>query len=210
MARKASPKAIRRRAKTTSPKRRKSTSPKRRRSPKKTKRSRSASPSGKYSKGQLFGALRKAWIGYKIALSKGNKAKQDKYASIIQQLQGDLGLPQTAQFKKIGSAFPGSKLVCRKARKGRKRKSPKKRRSPKKAKKTVRKRKTRRSPKKAKKTAGKRKVRRRRRSPKKVKKTAGKRKVRKSPVAKRRRKVRKGRKSPVARRRARGWTYTMK
>ncbi len=50
-----------------------------------------------YSKGQTWGALKKAWKAYKIAKVQKDKAKMKEYATRIQTLQKELGLKQ-AQF----------------------------------------------------------------------------------------------------------------
>jgi hypothetical protein len=49
-------------------------------------------PSG-YTVGQTWGALHKAWLGYCIALNKNEDEKTLYYASIIQKLQRELGIP---------------------------------------------------------------------------------------------------------------------
>ena len=51
-------------------------------------------PSG-YHENQVWGALHKAWVGYCIAISKGEFGKKIKYAKIIRKLQTDLGLELT-------------------------------------------------------------------------------------------------------------------
>lgn len=48
-----------------------------------------------YSKGQAWGALRKAWKGYRIAKVQGDKVRMKEYAERIKSLQSQLGLPQT-------------------------------------------------------------------------------------------------------------------
>ena len=48
-------------------------------------------PSG-YYKNQAWGAMHKAWVGYMIAISKGEWDKEEYYAKIIQKLQRQLGL----------------------------------------------------------------------------------------------------------------------
>jgi hypothetical protein len=49
-------------------------------------------PSG-YTIGQTWGALHKAWLGYCIALSKNEDENALLYASIVQKLQRELGIP---------------------------------------------------------------------------------------------------------------------
>ena len=45
--------------------------------------------------GRLWGALKKAWKGYKIAKAKNEPDKAEKYALIINQLQAELDLDIT-------------------------------------------------------------------------------------------------------------------
>jgi len=54
-----------------------------------------------YQKGQNWGALRKAWKGYRIAKVQGDNARMREYATRIKTLQGQLGVPQ-ASFPNIG------------------------------------------------------------------------------------------------------------
>jgi hypothetical protein len=54
-----------------------------------------------YSKGQTWGALKKAWRGYKVAKVQNNSADMKKYAERIRTLQGELGLIQ-AKFPELG------------------------------------------------------------------------------------------------------------
>jgi hypothetical protein len=54
----------------------------------------SSSQSKSYNKGQTWGALKKAWRGYKVAKVHGNSADMRKYAERIRTLQKELGLPQ--------------------------------------------------------------------------------------------------------------------
>ena len=54
-----------------------------------------------YQKGQVWGALRKAWKGYRIAKVQGDNARMREYATRIKTLQGQLGVPQ-ASFLNIG------------------------------------------------------------------------------------------------------------
>ncbi|MGC8568567.1 MAG: hypothetical protein ACP5LW_01000 [Nitrososphaeria archaeon] len=57
--------------------------------------------SQKYSKGQTWGALKKAWKAYKIAKSKGEKDKMLEYAKRIRTLQEELGL-EKSKFPELG------------------------------------------------------------------------------------------------------------
>ncbi|HEY4674281.1 MAG TPA: hypothetical protein VIH03_08950 [Nitrososphaerales archaeon] len=52
----------------------------------------------KYTKGQTWGALKKAWKAYKIAKVQKDKAKLKTYSERIRTLQKELGLKQ-AEFK---------------------------------------------------------------------------------------------------------------
>ncbi|MDE1853325.1 MAG: hypothetical protein KGI38_06215 [Thaumarchaeota archaeon] len=54
-----------------------------------------------YQPGQVWGALRKAWKGYRIAKVQGDNARMREYATRIKTLQGQLGVPQ-ASFPNIG------------------------------------------------------------------------------------------------------------
>lgn len=54
--------------------------------------------STKYDKGQTWGALKKAWLGYKIAKAKNDKKGMVEYANKIRTLQGELGLKK-AEFE---------------------------------------------------------------------------------------------------------------
>ncbi len=54
-----------------------------------------------YQKGQIWGALRKAWKGYRIAKVQGDNIRMKEYATRIKTLQGQLGVPQ-ASFPNIG------------------------------------------------------------------------------------------------------------
>lgn len=47
-----------------------------------------------YSKGQTWGALKKAWKAYKIAKVQNDNSKMKEYAQRIQTLQKELGLKQ--------------------------------------------------------------------------------------------------------------------
>ena len=50
-----------------------------------------------FTTGQTWGALRKAWKGYKIAKVQEDRAKMTEYATKIRKLQGELGV-QRASF----------------------------------------------------------------------------------------------------------------
>ncbi len=54
-----------------------------------------------YNKGQTWGALKKAWRGYKVAKVQDNMADMKKYAERIRTLQKELGLAQ-AKFPNLG------------------------------------------------------------------------------------------------------------
>jgi len=54
-----------------------------------------------YSKGQTWGALKKAWRGYKVAKIQKNLTDMKKYAERIRTLQKELGLVQ-AKFPELG------------------------------------------------------------------------------------------------------------
>ena len=54
-----------------------------------------------YTKGQVWGALRKAWKGYRIAKVQGDVKLMKEYATRIRTLQGQLGVPP-ATFPDIG------------------------------------------------------------------------------------------------------------
>jgi len=54
-----------------------------------------------YSPGQTWGALKKAWKGYKVAKVQKDQAKQKEYATRIRTLQKELGLPQSP-FPELG------------------------------------------------------------------------------------------------------------
>ncbi|MEM2873783.1 MAG: hypothetical protein QXD82_06430 [Nitrososphaerales archaeon] len=55
----------------------------------------------KYTKGQTWGALKKAWKAYKIAKVQGDKAKMKEYAQRIRTLQEELGVTK-AKFPDLG------------------------------------------------------------------------------------------------------------
>ncbi len=50
-------------------------------------------PSKSFTTGQTWGALRKAWKGYKIAKVQGDRTKMKDYATKIRKLEGELGVP---------------------------------------------------------------------------------------------------------------------
>ena len=49
-----------------------------------------------FTTGQTWGALRKAWKGYKIAKVQGDRARMTEYATKIRKLEGELGVPQAS------------------------------------------------------------------------------------------------------------------
>jgi len=55
----------------------------------------------KYTKGQTWGALKKAWKGYKIAKVHGDKGRMMEYAKRIRTLQEELGV-EKARFPELG------------------------------------------------------------------------------------------------------------
>jgi hypothetical protein len=58
------------------------------------------SSSSAYTKGQSWGALKKAWRAYKIAKVQNDKQKMTEYATRIRTLQRDLGVTQ-AKFPEL-------------------------------------------------------------------------------------------------------------
>lgn len=54
-----------------------------------------------FSAGQSWGALRKAWKGYRIAKVQGDNGKMTEYASKIRKIQGELGI-SVASFPNLG------------------------------------------------------------------------------------------------------------
>lgn len=50
----------------------------------------------KFTTGQTWGALKKAWKGYKIAKAQGDNTKMTEYARKIRTLQGELGIKQSS------------------------------------------------------------------------------------------------------------------
>ncbi len=57
--------------------------------------------SEKFTKGQTWGALKKAWKAYKIAKVQNDKERMKEYAKRIQTLQKELGLT-VAKFPDLG------------------------------------------------------------------------------------------------------------
>ncbi|HEY7505978.1 MAG TPA: hypothetical protein VH621_00085 [Nitrososphaera sp.] len=56
---------------------------------------------GKFTTGQTWGALKKAWKGYKIAKVQQDKARMTEYAKKIKTLQNELGIKQSS-FPEVG------------------------------------------------------------------------------------------------------------
>ena len=54
-----------------------------------------------YTKGQSWGALKKAWRGYKVAKVQNNRDDMKKYAERIRSLQSELGLVEE-KFPELG------------------------------------------------------------------------------------------------------------
>jgi len=54
-----------------------------------------------FTVGQSWGALRKAWKGYRIAKVQGDNGKMREYATKIRKLQGELGI-SVASFPNLG------------------------------------------------------------------------------------------------------------
>ncbi len=54
-----------------------------------------------YTKGQTWGALKKAWRGYKVAKVQSDTPNMKKYAERIRTLQKELGLAP-AKFPELG------------------------------------------------------------------------------------------------------------
>jgi hypothetical protein len=48
-----------------------------------------------YTRGQTWGALRKAWKGYKIAKVQHDSSRMREYSAKINTLQVQLGVPKT-------------------------------------------------------------------------------------------------------------------
>jgi len=56
---------------------------------------------GNFTTGQSWGALRKAWKGYRIAKVQGDNSKMREYATKIRKLQGELNI-SVASFPNLG------------------------------------------------------------------------------------------------------------
>jgi hypothetical protein len=56
---------------------------------------------GKFTAGQTWGALKKAWKGYKIAKVQQDRARMTEYAKKIRTLQNELGIKQSS-FPEVG------------------------------------------------------------------------------------------------------------
>lgn len=54
-----------------------------------------------FSTGQSWGALRKAWKGYRIAKVQADNAKMTEYATKIRKIQGELGISRS-MFPNLG------------------------------------------------------------------------------------------------------------
>ncbi len=59
------------------------------------------SSTSQFTKGQTWGALKKAWRGYKVAKIQKSMEDMKKYAERIRTLQRELGLPE-AKFPELG------------------------------------------------------------------------------------------------------------
>ena len=57
--------------------------------------------SNNFTTGQSWGALRKAWKGYRIAKVQGDNGKMREYATKIRKIQGELGI-SVASFPNLG------------------------------------------------------------------------------------------------------------
>ncbi|MEM3403729.1 MAG: hypothetical protein QXJ17_04260 [Nitrososphaeria archaeon] len=57
--------------------------------------------SKKFTTGQTWGALKKAWKAYKIAKVQNDRAKMTEYANRIRTLQEELGV-EKAKFPDLG------------------------------------------------------------------------------------------------------------
>lgn len=58
---------------------------------------------GNFTIGQSWGALRKAWKGYRIAKVQGDNGKMREYATKIRKIQGELRI-SVASFPNLGIA----------------------------------------------------------------------------------------------------------
>jgi hypothetical protein len=56
-----------------------------------------------FSTGQSWGALRKAWKGYRIAKVHNDNVRMTEYANKIRKIQGELGI-NVASFPNLGIA----------------------------------------------------------------------------------------------------------
>ncbi|TLY10350.1 MAG: hypothetical protein E6K88_04060 [Thaumarchaeota archaeon] len=56
---------------------------------------------GNFTTGQSWGALRKAWKGYRIAKVQSDNVRMKEYATKIRKLQGELGI-SVASFPNLG------------------------------------------------------------------------------------------------------------
>ena len=56
-----------------------------------------------FSTGQRWGALRKAWKGYRIAKVHNDNVRMTEYANKIRKIQGELGI-NVASFPNLGIA----------------------------------------------------------------------------------------------------------
>ena len=56
-----------------------------------------------FSTGQSWGALRKAWKGYRIAKVQADNARMTEYATKIRKIQGELGITRST-FPNLGIA----------------------------------------------------------------------------------------------------------
>jgi len=60
-----------------------------------------ATTNSNFTTGQSWGALRKAWKGYRIAKVQGDAARMREYAAKIRKIQGELGV-SVASFPHLG------------------------------------------------------------------------------------------------------------
>jgi hypothetical protein len=60
-------------------------------------------PANGFSTGQSWGALRKAWKGYRIAKVQADNARMTEYATKIRKIQGELGITRST-FPNLGIA----------------------------------------------------------------------------------------------------------
>lgn len=64
----------------------------------------SAADKVNFTTGQSWGALRKAWKGYRIAKAHGDEKKMKEYATKIRKIQKELGVA-VAAFPHLGKEF---------------------------------------------------------------------------------------------------------